>query len=159
MTIHESQSESVPFPVGRSSHRTRPEQLVGLGIYLLLSFGFEIVSGLTTQFLATFYALFLALGMWALWRKFSLRVLKLELSVFLAQFLLQIGWSVSQFVLKQSLLGLVALLLLTCNTLLAALLFWKKERISGLLYGFPLIWVFYLAFSNMIACISNPKGH
>ncbi len=142
MTIHETAIS------GKTSHRTHPEQLVGLGIYLSLSFAFALLSGLIAQPLAIAYALFLALGMWALWRKHSLRILKLELSLFLAQFLFQLGWRIDE-----SLLVLVALLLLSCTTLLTALLFWKKERMAGLLYAFPLLWVFTLACANMIACI------
>src|SRR5579872_4965226 len=156
MTIDQSQTDSLTFSLGRSSHRTRPEQLVGLGIYLLICLGFEVISGLTMNFLGTLYFISLAVGMWALWRRYSLRVIKLELSVFLAQFLFQVAWSVSFFVLDQSLLALVALLLLWCNTLLATLLFWKRERISGLLYLFPLLWVFYLAGLNMVTCMSKP---
>ena len=155
MTIDHSQTDSLIFSLGKSSHRTRPEQFVGLGIYLLISLGFEVISGLTTNFLGTLYFLSLGLGMWALWRKHSLRILKLELSVFLAQFLFQIVWSISFFALEQSLLALVALLLLWFNTLLAALLFWKRERFSGLLFLFPLIWIFYLVGLNMVTCMSE----
>ena len=156
MTIDQSQPDSLSFSLGKSSHRTRPEQIVGLGIYVLICLGFEVISGLTTNLLGTLYFISLSFGMWALWRKYSLRVIKLELSVFSAQFLFQIAWSVSYFALEQSLLSLVALLLLWCNTLLATLLFWKRERISGLLFLFPLIWIFYLVGLNMLTCISNP---
>lgn len=152
MTIHEQQSESFPYAFGKPSHRTRPEQLVGLGIYISISLAFQFLSGLSTQRLSTPYSLFLALGMWALWRRYSLKVLKLELSLFLAQFLFQMAWRFSQpfFVL-------VALLLLTSNTLVTSLLFWKKEKTSGILYLFPLFWVFYLACVNMISCIASPE--
>lgn len=156
MTIRESQSDSAKISIGRPSHRTGPEQIVGLGIYLSISLGFQLISGLSFQYLATFYSIFIGFGMWALWRCYSLHVLKLELSVFLAQFLFQMVWSVSFFIFEQSLLVLVALLLLSCNTLLSTLLFWKKERLSGLIYLFPLFWVFYLAFMNMIKCMANP---
>lgn len=155
MTTNQSQSESLTFATGKSSHRTRPEQLVGLGIYLLICLGFELISGLTTNFLGTLYFLSLAVGMWALWRRYSLRVLKLELSVFLAQFIFQMVWCLSFFAFQQSLLALVSLLLLWCTTLLAALLFWKKERLSGLLFLFPLFWVFYLVGINMVACMRS----
>ena len=159
MTTRDSQSDSVPFSKnGRSSHRTGPEQLVGLGIYLSIALGFAIVSGLKTHFLSMVYALFLALGMWALWRKVSLRLLFLEISLFASQFLLQLFWGISHFLLGQSLLSLVALLLLSCNTLMIALLLWRKEKISGALYFFPLLWVFYWTFINMITCMSNPGG-
>lgn len=149
MTIREHQSD-LSFSYDRLKSRTRPEQVVGLGIYLLVSFGFMLISGLNNQYLSIPYALLLSLGMWSLWRKFSLRILKLELSVFLAQFFFQLGWR-----LETALLVLVSSLLLTTITLLATLLFWKKERAAGLLYLFPLLWVFYLACRNMFECIKG----
>ncbi len=136
----------------KPSHRTNPEQLVGLSIFLLICLGFEVLSGLTTQPL---YFLSLGFSMWTLWRRYSLRVLKLEVSLFSAQFFFQIAWSFSYFVLQEMLLALVVLLLLWCNTLLATLLFWKKERLSGWLLLFPLVWVFYLVGSHMVPCMSN----
>lgn len=155
MSIDQSQSEPLLLPQGRflhPSHRTRPEQILGLSIYLSICLGFELLTNLTGQFFGTLYYTSLALSMWTLWRRHSLRVLKLELSVFLSQFLFQAAWSISHEIL----LSLVALLLLWCTTLLATLLFWKKERLSGALLLFPLLWIFYLAGLNMVACISNP---
>lgn len=162
MSIDQAQSASPPLPLGRflrPSHRTRPEQLVGLGIYLLVCLAFEFLSGLASHYspiLGTLYFISLALSMWSLWRRYSLRVLKLELSIFLAQFLFQMAWTFSFFVLQETLLALVALLLLWCNTLLATLLFWKKEPFSGWLLLFPIFWIFYLVGLNMVLCISNP---
>lgn len=144
MSIHET------IVSEKTSHRTHPEQWVGLGIYLSLSFAFALLSGLAVKPLAGVYALFLALGMWALWRRYSLRVLKLELSLFLAQLLFQLGWRIDA-----PLLVLVSLLLLSFTTLMTALLFWKKNRVAGALYAFPLLWVFYLACAHMIACIKD----
>ncbi len=159
MSIDQVQSRSRSLFWSRllkPSHRTRPEQFVGLGIYLLICFGFQAFNGSATPFFETLYFLSLGLSMWTLWRRYSLRILKLELSVFLAQFLFQGTWSLSYFALQQILLALVALLLLWCNTLLATLLFWKKEPLSGGLLLFPLVWIFYLAGLNMVTCISNP---
>lgn len=144
MTIRESAASQSFF----SSHRTLPEQLVGLGIYLSLSLGLNALPFL--------YALCLGLGIWLLWRKYSLRVLKLELSLFLAQFALQWAWSLSLSLLHEPLLALFALILLFCNTLVAMLLFWQKEKFAGILYALPLLWVSYLTFMNMMSCISNP---
>lgn len=159
MSVDQSSTEAPPPAIVRflkRSHRTRPEQLVGLAIYLLISLGFQTLTGLTAQFLGILYSLCLALSMWTLWRRYSLRVLKLELSVFLAQFLFQAAWSFSHFALQETVLELVSLLLLWSNTLLAALLFWKKEPLSTLLLLFPLVWVFYWVGLNMVICISNP---
>lgn len=159
MSIDQTQRDAVPILYGRflkPSHRTRPEQLVGLGIYLLICIGFELLGGLTTGVPGTLCFLSLGFAIWTLWRRNSLRVLKLELSVFFSQFAFQIAWSFSHFFLHETLLALVALLLLWCNLLLATLLFWKKERLSGWLLFYPLTWVFYLVGVNMIKCISNP---
>ncbi len=155
MTIDRFQAEALTCRRERSSHRTLAEQLFGLSIYLLISLAFEFASGLSKSLFGTIYFISLALGIWILWRSNSLRTLKLELSIFLSQFLFQILWSVSFFTLGQSPLALVALLLLWCNTLLAALLFWKKDRFSGMFFVFPLIWIFYLVGLNMLSCMSK----
>lgn len=159
MTIDQSQQSALSFLCAKPSHRTRPEQFVGLGIYLIISLGFALISSLATEFsliLGSLYFLCISFSMWSLWRLYSLRLLKLELSLFLAQFLFLMAWSVSFFILHEMLLALVALLLLWCNTLVATLLFWKKERLSGGLLIFPLFWIFYLVGLNMVKCISNP---
>jgi tryptophan-rich sensory protein len=169
MTVKQS-PDTISLPSSRflrPSHRTRPEQVVGLGIYLLICLGFQWTCGLATQFygaipsplyaaFCTVYYVSLALSMWTLWRSYSLRVLKLELSIFLGQFLFQMLWGAGFFVLHEMLLALVALLFLWSNTLLAGLLFWKKERLSGSLLILPLFWVFYLVGLNMVICISKP---
>lgn len=164
----------------KPSHRTRPEQIVGYAIFLLVSFAFALLNGRWIHFslqgewyrslaqapwaFASWpyglpwivYHFVFPLAMWILWRRFSLRLLKVELSVFLAQFFLQTGWILSFFFFQETLLGLTILLLLWCNTLLSALLFWKKERISGQLLLFPLLWIFYVLGLNMVICIFNP---
>lgn len=182
MTI-DSQPDFIPLPWRRflkQSHRTFPEQLVGFGIFLLIHSAFELINGslIVPSFQSTWfrsliqapwaladqsyilswtaYSFTLSLSIWTLWRRYSLRVLKLEFSVFFSQILFQLAWSISFFVLQEPLLALMALLLLWCNNLLAAVLFWKKERISGQLLLIPFIWIFYVMALNMIICISNP---
>lgn len=156
MTIQQSHPDSLGFLTLKKSHRTKPEQFVGLAIYLSLCVAFQLISRLSIGILGAVYFCSIALGMWSIWRRYSLRVLKLELSLFLSQGFFQICWSVSFFALKEPLLALVMLLLLWCNTLVATLLYWKKEPFAGVLYLFPLIWIFYLAGMNMVMCISNP---
>jgi len=134
------------------SHRTKGEQGVGFGIFLALSLGIETLASLPSSSYGI-WGLSLALSIWSLWRRYSLRVIKLELSVFLSQFIFQIASSVTFFLFNQILLTLVSLLLLWCSTLLTALLFWKKERLSSLLLFLPLLWVFYLVGLNMVICM------
>jgi len=140
----------------RKSHRTLPEQIVGLGIYLLISIAFQFLCPISANAYGFLYGSLLGASMWALWRVYSLRVLKLELSIFLAQFFFQTFLYVSSFALEQDLLALVALLMLWSNAMLAILLFWKKEKLSGLLLVFPVAWIFYLTCLSMLACMSIP---
>lgn len=177
MSIDHMQSDSFSLPLVRPSHRTRPEQVVGLLIFFLFSFAVALflnvyasasswyerwiqaswaISGGANGPIWILYHLFLPLSMWTLWRRYSLRALKLELSIYLSQFAFQLFWHLSFFALQESLLALVALLLLWCNQLLAMLLFWKKERLSGALLIPPFIWVFYTMALHMMICISNP---
>jgi tryptophan-rich sensory protein len=145
-----------------SSHRTIPEQLVGLGIYLLASFLLfaslrffpfpsAAISDLTYQILSFTHLLSWGVSMWLLWRAHSLRKSKLELSLFLAQFLFLISWCITCST-GAMLLAMAVLLLLWCNTLIAAVLYWKKEKISGVFLVFPILWIFYLAVLNMLLC-------
>lgn len=166
MSINQSQPDSFSLSESRffkPSHRTRPEQIVGLGIFLLISFAFELLNGKLIYpeesafgSLWTVYFSTASLSIWALWRRHSLRTLKLEASIFASQFLFQLGWSLSFYLLHQNLLALVALLLLWSNHLMAALLYWKKERISGQIAIIPFLWIFNVMGLNMIICISNP---
>jgi tryptophan-rich sensory protein len=176
MFINESQQNSSFLPLARlfnSSHRTVAEQLVGLSIYLLVSLAFGVlyaklvshqslieVPWVIPEKVATpiwvLYFTTLGLSMWTLWRRYSLRLLKVEFAVYLSQLLFQVTWAISFFVLQEGLLALVILLLLWCNNILAALLFWKKERLSGQLLFLPFLWIFYVIGLNMAICISNP---
>ncbi len=150
MSIHHTETSAGLFS---QSHRTRPEQLVGLGIYLLISLAFELGTQVTAHFWGTLYFVFIALSMWTLWRTHSLRVLKLELSLYLSQYFFQSLWAISYFILDEPLLSLVSLLLLSSSTLLAGLLFWKKEPISAAFLLFPFLWSFYLAGVYMVTCM------
>ncbi len=162
----------------KPSRRTLAEQTVGLGIIALGSFlfamleksffteGSEWIASLNTPFWKfsdsyNFLALTavhssLAISFWTLWRSFSLRVLKLELSLFLSMFVLESIWGLSLFKGHEALPALFALLLWMSTDVLLSVLFWKKEKIAGALFFLPLIWTFYLISTNMVLCIANP---
>jgi benzodiazapine receptor len=164
----------------KPSHRSSPEQIVGAALFLLISLSFQGLSGwlmrlsLETEWAKelfsghasflratsnpawTFYHLLTAFAIWNLWRCNSLKGLKLEAILFLLQFVLGVGWVLSLFVFHESLLALALLLFLCSNTLLAALLYWKKERFSGQALVPSFVWIFYVMGINMAICISNP---
>ena len=166
-----SSSSSLLF---RPSHRTLPEQIVGFAIFVLIGFGFELLDRWIASFslhrewsswalegwpssLGWFcYRTLLSLSIWTLWRRYSFRTLKLELSLFLTLFAFQALWRLSFFFFQESLLALFGLLLLLSAMILSTLLFWKKEKVSGKLLIPPFFWVFYVMGINMAICIFNP---
>jgi tryptophan-rich sensory protein len=152
----------------KSSHRSIAEQAVGASIFILISVAFQCLSNgliqlslesawlqnillLHRTFFAavyspawTCYHLLFAAAMWLLWRRYSLRVLKLELALFISQFILQTAWSLSFFVFHEPRIALATLLFLCSNSLLATLVYWKKERLSGQALLPPFVWIFFL---------------
>jgi len=162
---HTTQKPTIFFWL-KPSHRTWPEQWVGASIFLLLGLLFEWISrvlvrlSLTDSSISARWGwiicnLLVAAAIWHLWRRYSLTKLKLEFSLFLSQFVLQIGWSLTIY-FHEALLSLIALLFLSSNAILSALLFWKKERIGGQMWIFSILWILYLVGINMMICIANP---
>jgi tryptophan-rich sensory protein len=159
MSIDQTQKECDPFfrlATFKSSHRTLPEQCVGLGIFLALSFAFELFNGWLAQNGAatgwkwTIYHALAAFAMWSLWRRYSLRTLKVELSLFFTLLVLQTFWILSSFVAKANLLALGSLLFLWSASLLSLFLFWKRERISGWILILPFFRLLYIVAMNLL---------
>ncbi|OGN65270.1 MAG: hypothetical protein A3E80_00115 [Chlamydiae bacterium RIFCSPHIGHO2_12_FULL_49_9] len=146
----------------KPSNRSAAEQITGLLIFSMSFFLLEIFNRtvvkepLLQETAWTLYYLLISTAMWILWRRFSLRVIKLEFSGFLLALILQIIWGVDCFGFKETLPTLFALTLLWCNNLVATVLFWKKEKLSGALFLLPFLWSLYVMGENMIKCISNP---
>lgn len=165
----------------KKSHRTLPEQLIGLSIFLLVSLGFSFLNawvvaktegGMWYQNLVQppwafdawpktwlwgCYHAVLAGAIWTLWRSRSLRTLKPETALFASGLILESISALSFFGVHETLVSLIFALLLFCNTLLSALLFWKKEPLSGQLMLLAFFWIFYYMGINMAICILNPK--
>ncbi len=177
MSIEQAQQKTYPLWF-KPSHRTWPEQAVGAAIFLFVSLtaiwlsGWQLslqnewaenivathwsFLGATSESVWTLYHLLFAFAIWLLWRRYSLTTLKLEVAVFLFQLVLQAGWVLLFFSFREALLALTALLFLCSTTLLAALLFWKKDRFSGQALILPFFWILYVMGVNMAICISNP---
>jgi tryptophan-rich sensory protein len=163
----------------KPSHRPAVERWAGLGILLALALGFQSLGGWIANFsvhgewfqsrmnapwafstwpissLWTFFYCAEFIAFWVLWRRNSLLNLKLELSLFLSQFALSTLWFLSLFIWQQSLLSLVVLLLQNSATLLCAIVFWRKERLSGQWMIIGLAWGIYIASLNMAFCLLN----
>jgi tryptophan-rich sensory protein len=96
-----------------------------------------------------------SLGIWSLWRRFSLKVLALEVSLFLAGFLLHWVWYYLFFIQKEPFLALLDLLLVSCSVFLTILVFWKKEKEAALFFVPYLTWTLYIGSLNMLLCMSS----
>jgi len=176
MSVGPAQQKPYPLPWFKSSHRTWPEQAVGAAIFLLVSLAFEWFLGwlietgseagwagrhfypswasqATSHLPWTLYHILAAFAMWSLWRRTSLKTLKIELAAFLSQLVLGAGWALSFFGFNAPLFALAALLFLCSNTVLTALLYWKKDRFSGQALIAPFLWIFYVTGVNMAICI------
>jgi benzodiazapine receptor len=176
MSLGPTQQKPYPLPWIKLSHRTWPEQAVGAAIFLLVSLAFEWLlgwliqvaseTGWTGRFFSpswasqatshlpwTLYHILVAFAMWSLWRRYSLTLLKIELAVFLSQLVLGTGWALSFFAFHAPLFALAILLFLCSNTVLVALLYWKKDRFSGQALIPPFLWIFYVMGVNMAICI------
>lgn len=175
-----SNERSSPLSWLKPTYRTRPEQAVGLAIFLTVSFALFLFNRWMTSFsleshwyknliqapwvipnwpdtpLWAGYHILMPLSIWILWRRFSFFTLKLELSVFLTQCIFQGLWGLSFFFFQETLLALTSLLFLCFNTLLCVLLFRKKERVARILLIPSFLWVFYVMGINMAICLFNP---
>ena len=174
-------SQYLRFCPCKKSHRTFPEQLIGFFIFLAVSLFFsrmnywivaETAKSAWYQSLIQApwalhswmqslpwlsYHSILAVSIWILWRSYSLRALKLETGLFFASLFFEGISTVGFFSYHETLISLIFFLLLFCNILLSALLFWKKEPLSGQLMLLPFFWIFYIMGINMAICILNPK--
>ena len=166
MTIDHSQER--PITWFKPSHRSLPEQAVGAAIFLLISWVSRLASGWfiiasQTEILVPYqilsksawipYHLLAAFSMWMLWRRYSLTILKVELAVFLLQLALLTGWAIG-FFYHGPLLALTAMIFLNCSTILATLLFWKKEPLAGQALLPQFFWIFYCLAVNMVICVT-----
>ena len=142
----------------KTSHRSRPEQLVGLAIYLVLSAALLLINSWITHDKGpllgciVFYTA-AAGGAWTLWRRHSIRTLALEMSLYLSQFPLQMLWALSFFLWGQTLPALMLGLLQTMAALLAMLAFWRKDRLSGQWMLLPLLLSLCAVCINLEICL------
>jgi|GEM_PF-6906745 len=157
----------------KKPYRTIPEQLTGLFILLLLTltifvFAYNISSytELTCKPLFRWFGFsdchrifssvvsLNSFSFWLIWRKTSLRTLKLEaifLSVLYSLFLL---WKIAFLILQNSLLSLTLLLFLGMLNVMLMALYWKKEKLSVYLLIPSLIWITYISWNNLSLCIN-----
>jgi len=161
----------------KPSERTLGEQLVGFSIFLTLNLGWGLLNSWITEFskqgewpheiikstwvpsgwlfIAIWILFYLSqtVSIWSLWRLNFFRTMKLELSLYSSQFVLQILWFISFFWWQEISLALVILLMQFIATMMSFGVFWKREKVSGILMILPLASVIFILILNMAICI------
>lgn len=160
--------------LSKSTYRSRIEQSIGLFIFLLFTIAFYsigsiildphlckcqiLLGGTSAAFFQKIYLSFFSLstlGFWLVWRKESLRGLKLETVLFSIQFALSLLWQLTFFVWQNSLLSLATLVFLGVVALLLLALFYKREKISVYLFVPWILWIIFLSWNNLSICIET----
>lgn len=160
-------------PFLKTSYRTKIEQLIGLAILLLFCFAaLSINPFLSNSYhcicrlffkclpLSTFHGIFLVvfslntLGFWSIWRKESLRRLKVEAVLFGSLFLFTSLWQTIFFFTNSILLSLVMLLFTGSLLLIIMALFWKREKIASCLLVPHFLWIICLSWNNLSFCLN-----
>lgn len=148
-----------------------PRQLAALGALLTLTFAAAAVGGwVTSQTVNTWYPtlekpawtppawvfgpvwttlyLLMAIAAWLVWRQAGLRGACVALTLYAIQLVLNIGWSVVFFGLKNPGLAVLEIAVLWIAIVLTITAFWRRSPLAGLLL------VPYLAWSSFAAALN-----
>lgn len=153
----------------KSTYRSKLEQFIGLMILFVFSIAINVIcsmisdpslfqksipKGIYNPIWSTLFTC-ISLSFWLLWRRQTLRKLKLEASLISSQYLFIFLWNNFLFVLKTNLLALTSILFLGSSLLIMMAIFYKKEKLSGYILIPYALWVFYLTWNNMLICSLN----
>lgn len=92
--------------------------------------------------------LMMAVAAWRVWRRFGLQKAAAELSLFGAQLVLNLTWSILFFGVHAINAALVDIVLLLATITATAIVFGHKDRIAGLLFLPYIAWVSFATILN-----------
>jgi benzodiazapine receptor len=101
----------------------------------------------------TLYVL-MAVAAWRVWRVAGTR--SLEMGVYAAQLIFNFGWSVTFFAAHRIGLAFAEVCVLFALILAATILFWRRDRLAGLLFLPYLAWTGFAAVLNHAFWVLNP---
>jgi tryptophan-rich sensory protein len=101
-------------------------------------------------FTPVWIALFVAMAFaaWRIWRRDGFAAARLPLAVFALQLALNLLWSVLFFGLRAPTAALAEIFLLAVAIAATLVLFWRRDRIAGLLFLPYLAWVLFALVLN-----------
>ena len=151
--------------------RSENQKAVGLGFFFILCLvRFEIGSWITASSVSTWYRslqkasftppegyfspiwivlyFLMALSGWRVWCHERSKQALIALSLFAVQLALNMAWSVLFFGYREIGLAFGEILILTACVLLTTVLFWRIDKVSGVLLAPYLIWLAFAATLN-----------
>lgn len=102
----------------------------------------------------TLYVL-MAVAAWRVWRRAGFKDSETALLVFTCQLLLNLGWSVLFFGLREIGLALIGIVLLLVLIIVNTRLFWRIDRLAGALFVPYVAWVAFAAVLNAALWVLN----
>lgn len=155
--------------------RSLPEKIICFFIFLMSGFCIESmllwifsycnwnyfinIKGLISRNLYTafytVYFIFSAITIWSVWKNYSFKKLKLDISLFLIIFFLSIIWNYIFLIQQDFFISLICNLFILFFSIALTLLVWKKEKLSAILFLFCVFWTSYLFVVNMSCSITN----
>ena len=97
----------------------------------------------------------MAIAAWRVWRRIGLKTGWMAFTVFFTQLGLNLVWSFLFFGLNRIDLALLEIIILLTVIIFNAILFWRIERLAGLLFAPYVAWVFYASLLNFSLLMMN----
>lgn len=166
-------------PVDRGSNPSKPKQVIGLLVWLVISFVASGIGAMASIRAAPFYGqlaqpswappssvfgpvwtiLYALMGIaaWLVWRADSLRVTRTALSLFLLQLAVNALWTWLFFAWSQGALAFADIVLLWVLVVATAVSFWRIRPLAGALLIPYLLWVSFAATLNFSVWQLNPQ--
>jgi len=156
----------------------RSRDLLGLSAFIILCLAVSGVGGAITVtsvdnwyqalekppfnppdwvFAPVWTALYILMGIaaWRVWRLRSFKATRAAFAVFGVQLCLNLAWSFLFFGLQRIDLALVEIIILLCAITTNTIMFWRAERLAGLLFVPYITWVTYATILNASLWLLN----
>lgn len=159
--------------INKIFNRSFGEKLISFSIFLMIGLSFEsiilFISSycnwnfienkwlFKTLYIPLYYSYFIlqSISSFTLWKSFTFKKLKLEMSLFFGLYLLSILWNFAFLIKHNYFISLIISLFILFFSIILNLLIWKKEKIAAIIVFISTLWILYLFILNMSASITS----
>ena len=103
----------------------------------------------------TLYVMMAVAG-WRVWKRVGLSAGRRAFLVYALQLFLNLAWSYLFFGLQRIDLALIEIIVLLTVVIINTLMFWRIDRLAGMLYVPYVLWIFYAKLLNFSLLMLNP---